>query len=452
MRPPFGPTQERDACGIGFVADSTGRASREIVDALLEGLHNVRHRGAIAADRKTGDGAGVLLPLPRGRSPGVAMVFLRDEAARGAIEEACRAEGIEPLEWREVPVDPDALGRERTREHAAHRAAPARRRRGRAARRRAERLVRAGAHDAWPGGAGCRRRSSPPGAYIASLSFRTVTYKALCAADQLGPLLPRPARPGARGPVRDLPPALLDEHAPVVGARAAVPPPLPQRRDQRDPGQRQLDAGARGQLRLRGRRAAPPGARRVAARTRRCSTTRSSCSSAAAGTSATRSRCSSREAWEGERGARPTSCATSTATTRCLVEPWDGPAGLVFTDGRVVGAALDRNGLRPAALRGLRRRARRLRVGGRRGRPVRTAGRSAAAGSGPGQMIAVDPERRLRGRTTPIKRRLAARAAVRPLARGRPARRRRRGDAASQPPEDDLTRAPGRCSATRARR
>ena len=62
----FGPTQERDACGIGFVADSAGRPSREIVDALLEGLHNVRHRGATAADRKTGDGAGVLLPLQEG--------------------------------------------------------------------------------------------------------------------------------------------------------------------------------------------------------------------------------------------------------------------------------------------------------------------------------------------------------------------------------------------------
>jgi hypothetical protein len=62
--PLFGPASERDACGIGFVADSRGRASREIVDCLLEGLHNVRHRGATAADRKTGDGAGVLLPLP----------------------------------------------------------------------------------------------------------------------------------------------------------------------------------------------------------------------------------------------------------------------------------------------------------------------------------------------------------------------------------------------------
>jgi len=85
LRPQFGPTQERDACGIGFVADASGRASREIVDALLEGLHNVRHRGATAADRKTGDGAGVLLPLPEG-SAGTAMVFLRDEGARAAIE------------------------------------------------------------------------------------------------------------------------------------------------------------------------------------------------------------------------------------------------------------------------------------------------------------------------------------------------------------------------------
>src|SRR4029453_14699739 len=109
MRPPFGPTQERDACGIGFVADSTGRASREIVDALLEGLHNVRHRGATAGDRKTGDGAGGVRPLPEGK-PGSAMGFLRDGAAPTAIEEACRAGGIEPLGWREVPVDTAALG------------------------------------------------------------------------------------------------------------------------------------------------------------------------------------------------------------------------------------------------------------------------------------------------------------------------------------------------------
>jgi len=76
----------------------------------------VRHRGAIAGDRKTGDGAGLLLPLPEAlRSEpgaGLAMVFLRDETARAAIEDACRAEGLEPRGWREVPVDPDHLGAE----------------------------------------------------------------------------------------------------------------------------------------------------------------------------------------------------------------------------------------------------------------------------------------------------------------------------------------------------
>ncbi|HEY4728665.1 MAG TPA: hypothetical protein VIJ32_10810, partial [Actinomycetes bacterium] len=54
---------ERDACGIGFVADVHGRASRAILDAALAGLERLRHRGAVAADARTGDGAGVLLPL-----------------------------------------------------------------------------------------------------------------------------------------------------------------------------------------------------------------------------------------------------------------------------------------------------------------------------------------------------------------------------------------------------
>ena len=57
------PTAERDACSIGFVADAKGRPAREIVAALLEGLRWVEHRGATAADGKTGDGAGVLLPI-----------------------------------------------------------------------------------------------------------------------------------------------------------------------------------------------------------------------------------------------------------------------------------------------------------------------------------------------------------------------------------------------------
>jgi glutamate synthase (ferredoxin) len=128
---------ERDACGIGFVADARGRASRAVLEAALAGLRRVRHRGAVAADHRTGDGAGVLTPLPRPflawlatrhglphppSALGVAMAFLdgspggggerRRATARRIVEEACRAQGIEVAAWRPVPVEVEALGRE----------------------------------------------------------------------------------------------------------------------------------------------------------------------------------------------------------------------------------------------------------------------------------------------------------------------------------------------------
>ena len=57
-------SSERDSCGIGFVADVRSRASRGILDAALEGLRRMQHRGAVAGGRRTGDGAGVLMPIP----------------------------------------------------------------------------------------------------------------------------------------------------------------------------------------------------------------------------------------------------------------------------------------------------------------------------------------------------------------------------------------------------
>src|SRR6266498_4160970 len=115
---------ERDACGIGFVADLASRPSREIVDHALVGLQRLRHRGAIAADARTGDGGGLLLPLDRdwlalpGEDParlGVAMAFLPQAegpagAARATVEDALAAEGLTLLRWRPVPVEPGALG------------------------------------------------------------------------------------------------------------------------------------------------------------------------------------------------------------------------------------------------------------------------------------------------------------------------------------------------------
>lgn len=180
------PRRERDACGIGFVADAEGRASRTIVDAALEALCRVKHRGAAAADPLTGDGAGLLLPLPRtileregpSATAGLCMVFLDPDdpgPGRSAIEEASSAEGLRVAGWRRVPVDEAALG------DAARKAAPLieqaivldERGRGEQAAFRARRRAEAAA------------RTAPWRFYIASFSFRTVAYKALCAADQL---------------------------------------------------------------------------------------------------------------------------------------------------------------------------------------------------------------------------------------------------------------------------
>jgi glutamate synthase domain-containing protein 1 len=150
---------------------------------VLEALRRVRHRGAVAADGRSGDGAGVLLPLGArlvaAPGLGLAMVFARDASAERTVEAACRRAGIEVLEWREVPVEPAALGAE--------------------ARASLPRIVQAVlARPAGAGDDGAEARAfaarkaldGRDDLYVASLSFRTVVYKALCAADQLAAFYP----------------------------------------------------------------------------------------------------------------------------------------------------------------------------------------------------------------------------------------------------------------------
>jgi glutamate synthase (NADPH/NADH) large chain len=117
---------EHDACGVGFVANIKGRASHAIVQQALLILHNLDHRGAVGADPLCGDGAGILLQIPdafyrdelarqRITLPppgeyGVGMIFLpRESASRLAceqeLERTVRAEGQVVLGWRDVPVD-----------------------------------------------------------------------------------------------------------------------------------------------------------------------------------------------------------------------------------------------------------------------------------------------------------------------------------------------------------
>ena len=202
---------ERDACGIGFVADVTGRADRRVVELGLQGLARLRHRGAFAADEQTGDGAGVLMPIPRrliGHALGVTvaeasrlgllMLFISDRRSPGevcaAVEDACGRERLRVVRWRDVPVDPSALGDHardtRPRILQAVLSAPSAddaarsEQRAHRARRRIDAFARAADRDV----------------YVASCSFVTVTYKALAAADRLAAFYPDLLDPDVEAP------------------------------------------------------------------------------------------------------------------------------------------------------------------------------------------------------------------------------------------------------------
>ncbi len=121
----YDPANEHDACGVGFIAHIKGRKSHDIILQGLEILKNLDHRGAVGADPLQGDGAGILIQipdalyrdemaaqgvqLPAAGEYGVGMVFMPKEAAsrlacEEEIERAVRAEGQVVLGWRDVPV------------------------------------------------------------------------------------------------------------------------------------------------------------------------------------------------------------------------------------------------------------------------------------------------------------------------------------------------------------
>ncbi|MFL5759995.1 MAG: glutamate synthase large subunit [Thermomicrobiales bacterium] len=132
VAPLYDPAFEHDACGVGLVVNIAGTPSREIVERALGGLVNLTHRGGVGADERTGDGAGVLTQIPyklfapilanQGRGelgPGayaVAMIFLPQDdagsvAAQQAMLAALDAHDLELIDCRTVPVDTSVLGR-----------------------------------------------------------------------------------------------------------------------------------------------------------------------------------------------------------------------------------------------------------------------------------------------------------------------------------------------------
>ncbi|SEP42633.1 glutamate synthase (NADPH/NADH) large chain [Methylobacterium sp. ap11] len=127
----YNPGNEKDACGVGFIADMHNRQTHAIVQQGLQILENLDHRGAVGADPKMGDGCGILVQVPHGffaaeaerlgiKLPeaghyGVGQLYMpRDEEGfqlvEKIVEKAIADEGLALLGWRDVPVDPSDLG------------------------------------------------------------------------------------------------------------------------------------------------------------------------------------------------------------------------------------------------------------------------------------------------------------------------------------------------------
>ena len=127
----YDPAEEHDACGVGFVATLNGKPRREVVQAAIEALKAVWHRGAVDADGKTGDGAGIHVQIPQnffhehialtGHKPGVGpvgvgMIFLprtdfgAQERCRVIVEREILNFGYTIYGWRQVPVNTGVVG------------------------------------------------------------------------------------------------------------------------------------------------------------------------------------------------------------------------------------------------------------------------------------------------------------------------------------------------------
>ncbi|MET8078429.1 glutamate synthase large subunit [Streptomyces sp. NPDC005303] len=193
----YDPRNEKDACGVGFVATLTGEASHALVEQALTVLRNLEHRGATGSEPDSGDGAGILsqvpdaffrevagFELPAAGGYAVGIAFLpedRLEDAVSKIETIAAEEGLTVLGWREVPVAPELLGATARSTMPAFRqifvsdasAAPTTGidldRKAFVLRKRAEREV---------------------DVYFPSLSARTIVYKGMLTTGQLEPFFP----------------------------------------------------------------------------------------------------------------------------------------------------------------------------------------------------------------------------------------------------------------------
>ncbi|WP_129839183.1 glutamate synthase large subunit [Streptomyces sp. RFCAC02] len=355
----YDPRDEHDACGVGFVATLTGEAGHELVDQALTVLRNLEHRGATGSDPDTGDGAGILLQvpdaflreavpfaLPAAGAYAVGMAFLPADApgadaATARIEAIAAEQGLTVLGWREVPVAPQLLGAAARETMPSFRhlfvADAAGERTGLdldrlvfVLRKRAEREV---------------------GVYFPSLSARTLVYKGMLTTGQLEPFFP------------DLSDRRLTSAIALVHSRFSTNtfPSWPLAHPYRfvaHNGEINTVRGNRNWMRARESQlmsdlfGGPDQLEKVFPV---CTPDASDSASFdevlellhLGGRSLPHSVLMMvPEAWENHTSMDPARRAFYRFHST-IMEPWDGPACVAFSDGTQVGAVLDRNGLRP---------------------------------------------------------------------------------------------------------
>jgi glutamate synthase (NADPH) large chain len=251
---------EKDSCGFGLIANLDDKPSHWLVKTAIASLNRLTHRGAVAADGKTGDGCGLLLKKPEKFLRAVAKeagfklaplfaagnVFLNPDAtlaslAKNELAAQLQREGLKLAGWRKLPTNTAACGAEALKtlpvieqvfvSAAADIDAAEFNRKLFMARRRAEKAL-----------------ATDPVFYLPSLSAETIVYKGMVMPSHLaeffpGGVLPRPRRPARGSFGRGVPPALLHQHAAAVAAGASLPDAGAQRRDQHRRGQPQLGGG-----------------------------------------------------------------------------------------------------------------------------------------------------------------------------------------------------------------
>ncbi|MFC9933107.1 glutamate synthase large subunit [Glutamicibacter sp. NPDC127525] len=356
----YDPAAEKDACGLAMIASLKNDASHEIVAHALTALRRLEHRGAIGADEGTGDGAGILLhlpdaflrsvtafDLPAAGSYAVGMGFLPADAGERAfaqeeLETMAAEENLAVLGWREVPVDSDVLGASARKVMpyiaqifiGAHAGAPA------ATRRELDAA-------AWR----IRRRAhNKMGVYFASFSSQSIVYKGMVSTAQLEPFYP------------DLSDARFTSRCAIVHSRFSTNTfpswPLAQPfRTIAHNGEINTVKGNRNWMRARQSTLESELLGEVPEELFPICTAGAS-DSASFDEVAEMLMLSGRnvtetimmmipQPWEND-DQMDADLRAFYQYQSMLIEPWDGPAAVCFTDGAMAGAVLDRNGLRPA--------------------------------------------------------------------------------------------------------